>query len=194
MAGSGFRRRKIVGHAPKQDPGGSGALYSEQFDRVGHSALKTAHSGDTIQLASGTYAPVVIDSAKFDGAGVTITSQNPAGGAILTGVYIRGSEGLNIKNVEMVVDPAKPDFPFYVFGSSRISFDHLNAHGSLDGNAQNDMAALMIRSSNGVTVTNSDFHELKFGIQHLDSTNVTVTGNTFHEIRTDGIRGGARRT
>jgi parallel beta-helix repeat protein len=39
-------------------------------------------------------------------------------------------------------------------------------------------------------VTNSEFQQLRFGIQHLDSNYLNFSGNYFHDIRTDGIRGG----
>ncbi|WP_397418244.1 right-handed parallel beta-helix repeat-containing protein [Phenylobacterium sp.] len=153
------------------------------------SALKVAKAGDVIQLQAGTYAPTAITGAKFDGA-VTITSQDPTAMAKLTGLMVKDSQGLTFRGLEFVVDAAKPDYQFQILGSKNVNLDALNVHGSLDGNPLNDAAALMIRNSANVTVTNSEFHELRHGIQHLDSSGVRINNNHFHDIRTDGIRGG----
>jgi Ca2+-binding RTX toxin-like protein len=153
------------------------------------SALKVAKAGDVIQLQAGTYAPTAITGAKFDGA-VTITSQDPTAMAKLTGLMVKDSQGLTFRGLEFVVDGAKADYPFQVLGSKNINLDALNVHGSLDGNPLNDAAALMIRNSTNVTVTNSEFHELRHGIAHLDSNGLRIEDNHFHDIRTDGVRGG----
>lgn len=152
------------------------------------SALKSAHAGDTIKLAPGTYAPTLISGIKVDG--VTITSLDPANQATFTKLIIKNSEGLTFHNLEFVVDANAAANPYQVLSSNNISFDQLNVHGSLDGNAANDIAAMMIRSSSNVSVTNSEFQQLEHGISHLNSSGLTVAGNQFHDIRTDGVRGG----
>ncbi len=153
------------------------------------SALKVAKAGDVIQLQAGTYAPTAITGVNIDG-NVTITSQDPAAMAKLAGLMVKDSQGLTFRGLEFVVDAAKPDYQFQIFGSKSINLDGLNVHGSLDGNPLNDAAALMIRNSTNVTLTNSEFHELRHGVQHLDSNGVRIEDNHFHDIRTDGIRGG----
>jgi Ca2+-binding RTX toxin-like protein len=153
------------------------------------SALKVAKAGDVIQLQAGTYAPTAITGAKFDGA-VTITSQDPTAMAKLTGLMVKDSQGLTFRGLEFVVDAAKPDYQFQILGSKNVNLDALNVHGSLDGNPLNDAAALMIRNSSNVTVTNSEFHELRHGIQHMDSNGLKISDSHFHDIRTDGVRGG----
>jgi Ca2+-binding RTX toxin-like protein len=153
-------------------------------------ALKAAHSGDTIQLAPGVYSPFAVRGLHLDGE-VTITSKDPGNQAVLTGFNLREVDGgLTIKNVELTVDPKKADNPFVVMASKDVHFDHLNVHGSLDGNPQNDQGALLIRTSTGISVTNSEFQQVEYAITHLDNDGLTVSGNTFHDIRTDGIRGG----
>ncbi len=153
------------------------------------SALKVAKAGDVIQLQAGTYAPAAITGAKFDGQ-VTVTSQDPGAMAKMTGLMVKDSQGLTFRGLEFVVDGAKADYPFQVLGSKNINLDALNVHGSLDGNPLNDAAALMIRNSANVSVRNSEFHELRHGIAHLDSNGLRIADNEFHDIRTDGVRGG----
>ncbi|MDB5423578.1 MAG: hypothetical protein JWQ29_994 [Phenylobacterium sp.] len=152
-------------------------------------ALAAAHTGDTIQLASGTYGDFAIKNLSFAGAGVTITSQDPGAPAVLTGVSINGSSGLTFRSLELKVNPLGGDNPFQVNNSSNVNLDQLNVHGSLDGNGQNDQQALLIRNSSGVTVTNSNFHDLQSAIAHSNSDHITISGNQFHDIRTDGVHG-----
>ncbi len=153
------------------------------------SALKVAKAGDVIQLQAGTYSPAAITGVKIDGQ-VTITSQDPAAMAKMTGLMLKDSQGLTFRELEFVVDGAKADYPFQVLGSKNVNLDALNVHGSLDGNPHNDAAGLLIRNSSDVAVTNSEFQQLRHAIAHIDSNGVRIENNEFHDIRTDGIRGG----
>lgn len=151
-------------------------------------ALKTAHSGDVIQLQPGEYSAVTLKGLKL--TDVTIQSSDPSRPAVLTDLMVRDSSGLNFRNLEFAVDPNKPLYSFQVYGSSHVTFEGLNVHGTLDGNPVGDKDGLMIRNSTDVSVTKSEFHELHNGINFLDSSKVVIEGNKFHDIQTDGIRGG----
>lgn len=151
-------------------------------------ALKTAQAGDTIALKAGTYSGVSISNLKF-ADDVMITSADPNKQAVLTDLKVNGSENITFQGLEFTTEFAKSDNPFQVGGSKGIHFASLNVHGSLDGNPGNDVAAFLIRNSSDVSVTNSEFHELLFGIGSLDNIGVKFSGNDFHDIRSDGIRG-----
>lgn len=151
-------------------------------------ALKIAQSGDTIALEAGTYSGVSITNLKFPG-GITITSADANNQATLTDLKVTGSENITFRGLEFTTEFAKADNPFQVYGSKGIHFDSLDVHGSLDGNAGNDVAAFLLRASTDISVTNSEFHELLFGIGSLDNNGVNFSGNQFHDIRSDGIRG-----
>lgn len=154
-------------------------------------ALATAHSGDTIQLAAGDYSPLLLRNLAFSGAGVTITSADPAHEAILNGLTVKNDTGLTFTNLELYVNPtAGTTAPYQVLSSTNIKLDHLNIHGSMDGNPQNDAAAMLIRDSHGVTVSNSELQQLGWGIAHINDDGLTIVGNNFHDIRVDGVRGG----
>ena len=152
-------------------------------------ALKSAQAGDTIKLAAGDYSAFSLNGVKFGGAGVTITSLDPAKEASLNGFELRGCEGLNFQALELKVAQAQVN-PYQVIESSRIALNNVNVHGSLDGDAQNDGGGILIRLSRDVTVTNSEFHQLEYGIAHVDSKGVTINANKFTEIQEDGVRGG----
>jgi Ca2+-binding RTX toxin-like protein len=153
------------------------------------SALKAAHAGDTIQLASGTYASFDLRGAFF-AQGVTITSQDPNAKAVLTGFDITKSTGLTFANLEFSVNPNGADNPFKVSDSNEIHFANLNVHGSMDGNPQNDQQAFIIRSSTNISVERSEFQQVEIGINQLDNNALVIKDNVFHDLRMDGIRGG----
>jgi len=154
-----------------------------------NAALRTASAGDTIQLASGTYAGVTATNLHF-ATDVTITAA-PNASAVLTGLIVSGSGGLTFSKLDFYADPTGMQNPFQVrSGSSDIHFDHLSVHGSLDGDPQNDVQGMLVRDSSDISVTNSDFQQLWNALEHLNINQLTVSGNTFHDLRTDGLRGG----
>ena len=151
-------------------------------------ALKAAQAGDTILLTSGSYSYLSISNVNF-ATDVTIASQDPAAQAKITGFSINGSSGLAFHDVEFIADPVNGAGPLSVNGSHDVSFDHVFVHGSLDNNPGNDTGGLLVRSSSNVSVTNSEFSQLYWGYNHLNSDNLTISGNRFHDLRMDGVRG-----
>jgi Ca2+-binding RTX toxin-like protein len=151
-------------------------------------ALQTARNGDVIQLEPGTYAAIDLRNLKF--TDVTIESKNPGKPAVLTGLVVRDSTGLNFKNLELVVDPAQTVHAFQVLSSKDIHFTGLSVHGTLNNNPADDKNGLMIRNSQDVSITRSEFQQLKHGIELLDNKKILISANSFHDIRTDAIRGG----
>jgi parallel beta-helix repeat protein len=144
-----------------------------------------AKNGDRILLAAGTYSNVNIhDVIK---SGVTITSADVNHQAVLTDLNVQTASGLNFSNLEMVVSK---NWGFGVYNSQNITLDHLNVHGSLDGNPDDDFFGMRVAGSDNVSVTNSHFHELTDALTHLNDTNVKISGNTFDVIADNGVVGG----
>ena len=152
-------------------------------------ALKVAQAGDTIALQSGTYAAVNLSNLKF-AQDVVITSADPGKPAILTSMTVSESEGLTFRNLEFEVDPAADFYSFRVSGSKDIHFDELDVHGTLNGTPSGDITAFLIRDSEDVSITNSEFQQLFTGVSALSSKGLTFSNNEFHDIRSDGIQGG----
>jgi Ca2+-binding RTX toxin-like protein len=150
--------------------------------------LKLAQPGDTVALAPGTYGGLLFQNLNL--GGVTITSANPLTPATITDLYIINSSGMTFSGLEFVAPASFGDNVWKVTASHDIHFDHLNAHGSLDGNPADDVTGFLIRTSSNVSVTNSEFQQLSNGIGQLDNTGLTISGNSFHDIQTDGVRGG----
>ena len=153
------------------------------------SALKIAQAGDTIQLAAGTYAPVSLENFHF-ATDVIITSQDPGRAAVMNNLQLRNVSGLTFQDLGFTVTGVTTTNAVTVEKSQDVHFDEVDVHGSLDNDASNDGGGILLRESSNVSVTNGDFHQLKFGVGHADSTLVNISGNDFHDLRMDGVRGG----
>jgi Ca2+-binding RTX toxin-like protein len=152
-------------------------------------ALKTAHAGDNILLASGTYSGLAVKNVNF-AANVTISSADSTHQAVLTDFSINSSSGLTFTNLELSTvnsTIATSSYAFQVGQSSNILFSGLNIHGSLDNNPGNDVGGFLVRNSTNITMTGSQFQQLSNAFSQLDGSNLTVTNNSFHDIRSDGI-------
>lgn len=152
-------------------------------------AIKSAVDGDTIRLAPGNYGKISLSGVHFAN-GVTITSADPDHPAVLTGLKVSGSSGLDFNNIEFALSSTDVYFPITVGSSSDVHFSGLDVHGEIGGDVSVQAMAMMIRNSSDVSVTNSEFQSLHHGINFLDSQHLTFSGNNIHDIRTDGIRGG----
>lgn len=151
-------------------------------------ALKAAKAGDTILLSSGTYA---LNASKLSFASsVTVASADPGKPAVITSLSVNESAGLSFRDLEFNAPTNAGNNPFTVADSQRIFFTRLNVHGSLDGNPQNDVNGFLIRDSKTVSITDSTFQDLGYGISHLNSNAVTIARNEFHHLQVDGVRGG----
>jgi parallel beta-helix repeat protein len=148
------------------------------------SALKTAHAGDTVLLAPGTYSTVSLSNFHFDGT-VTIQSADPTHEAVVNGIMLNTSSGLAFNNIELVANGTGTGAT--VVSSSNISLSGLTVHG--DSTTPQGLGAL-VRDSSNVSISNSDFTQLGSGIAHLNSTNINFSNNTLHNLETDGIFGG----
>ena len=151
-------------------------------------ALKAAQSGDTVLLTTGSYNYFAISNVHF-ATDVTVASETPGAPAVMSSFSISNSNGLTFRDIEFAVDPASGAYPLSVVGSQDIHFDHVNIHGSLDNDPGNDTGGLLFRSSSDVSVTNSEFQQLYWGVSHVSDTNLTISGNVFHDLRMDGVRG-----
>jgi len=155
-----------------------------------NAALRNAHSGDTFLLREGAYGDVAIRNLNVGGT-VTLTSADPAHQATLTDLQISGSSGIVVKNLDVsVTTTSTKDGAIGVFQSTNVHFDHLNVHGSMNGTPTGDTDGFRIKSSTDVSVTNSEFQQLRIAIGHGDSTNLNFSGNYIHDIGMDGIHGG----
>lgn len=152
-------------------------------------ALKAAKAGDSIFLQSGTYSGVNALSLR-PGGDITIGSVDPGNPAVITGLKVTDSVGLNFQNLEFSVTGQTVHNPITVSRSEDIHFTNIEVHGSVDGKFDGDVYPLLLRDSKNISITNSDFHDVLSGLTHLNVEGLVLTGNNFFDIREDGIRGG----
>ncbi|WP_293678608.1 right-handed parallel beta-helix repeat-containing protein, partial [uncultured Phenylobacterium sp.] len=153
-------------------------------------ALKVAKAGDSILLNPGTYTGVGLNGLQVNGT-VTVRSADLDHPAVLTGIGIRNSSGFSFEHVEINAVPGLSEKTgvIGIDGSKNISFDHVYVHGTLNGDASDDLPGIRIKLSSDITVTNSEFRQLFQAVSFGGNNNVTISGNLVHEIRQDGFRG-----
>jgi Ca2+-binding RTX toxin-like protein len=154
-----------------------------------NTALQAAKAGDTILLAAGNYAGVLIKN--FDAGGtVTIESKDPLHRAVITSLQVTGSGNLDFEGLEFSFkDNNSNGIGISVAHSHDLTFNNLKVHGTLNNDPTTDQNGIRMDWSSNVTVSNSEFQQLHNAIAAVNSNNVSVTGNNIHDIRTDGFDG-----
>jgi VCBS repeat-containing protein len=158
------------------------------------SALKSAHGGDTILLASGTYSAVSIYQFHPTSV-VNIQSASATNQAVITALSVNQSSNLKFTNITFTTSlynaptSTQAPSPFSVNSSSNISFNKITAYDTL-ADPQQAVNGFLIKGSAIISVTNSTFHNFYNAITELNNTNVVISNNTFHDLRSDGIDNG----
>ena len=80
--------------------------------------------------------------------------------------------------------------PFQVADSKNIVLDHLLVHGSPVGTLATENSGIIIRESDHVTISNSEFTHVHDAITQSNNNYLTVKSNQCHNIRDDCVRGG----
>lgn len=142
-------------------------------------------------MAPGDYSGVSIRNVN-PSVSITITSQNADDQAHFTTLRIADSSSITIKGVDIGrgLLPGESDdatMMTKVTGSSKIVFDSVHVHGSLDGDPSNDGVGIHVSGSTGVKVLNSEFEQLFRAVVLSGIEGAEVAGNKFHDIRSDGL-------
>lgn len=160
------------------------------------SAFNAAHGGDTISLAPGTYTARLYQYHASGAGTITITSQTAANPAVISALGINQGSGLKFTNLTFASTlynaPTSTNAPsaWIVSNSQNITFDHINFHGTLDHNPQNDANGIRLQSNSNITITNSEFQQFYNAIADLDNNAINISNNNIHDIRNDGIDNG----
>ncbi|MGZ3343179.1 MAG: Ig-like domain-containing protein [Caulobacteraceae bacterium] len=144
-------------------------------------ALKTARGGDTILLAPGTYDAVALNNIKFKSM-VTIASADPTHQAVLSNLSMSNDAYITFKQLSITTSTGTAAT---VYGSNHIAFTQDTFSGVAAGTGN----ALMLRNSDSITVTGSNFGKFGTGINLLTDSNLTISNNVFHDITGGDIRG-----
>lgn len=158
-------------------------------------ALRSANAGDKILLAPGTYTGLSFNgmNLKFSEL-VTVTSADPARPAVINDFALSNATNLRFANLELAtldhsakVATGAVIWGFSVSRSDSIHFDNVKVHGSLDGDAGNDVRGLSIRDSTNISVRNSEFQQLDRAVAFAQTSNIIVQSNLLHDLRSDGL-------
>jgi hypothetical protein len=149
-------------------------------------AAKKAVGGDTILLAAGNYADLVLFSIKPTSA-VTIKTASGLNDAIFSSFTVNASSNLSFQNID-VVRPLRPGEPEWaraatVGGSTNINLVGMHFMGSMNNNRNDDGNGLVITDSNRVTVLNSSFEQFNNGAIVSRTNDIVFAGNTITEVR-----------
>ncbi len=156
------------------------------------SALSSAHAGDSILLAPGTYSGLSISNVNVAGGSVTIASQNSANPAVLTGLQVLTSSDLKFSGLDVIGSSTSVSYYANVSSSSNVSFSNMLFEGP-SPTALNDPGGLSLWHSSGISVTNSTFEQLGgtnnsgAAMSIVGDNHDTVTGDTFFNLGCDGI-------
>ena len=155
--------------------------------------LVRARGGDVLKLAPGTYEGLAPKAWTFS-PGLTITSADPSHPAVLTNFDAHNIKGVTFSNLDLLAKgPAY--FAFQIFDSTDVHFDRVNVHGVVDeGRPRNDAEGIRFSGGSTVSVTNSEFHDLKRAFAIGDTEGVTVSGNRAHDLRVTGFMFGGATT
>ena len=155
-------------------------------------ALANARGGETFALAAGTYSEVALKSRTF-ATPITITSADATRPATVQHIALSGSSGVNFTNIDIGSALAAGEkigsdtAAGIISNSSKITFDHVHVHGSMDNNASNDRYGLSFRGSSAIKITNSSFEQLTRAALFGTSNDILVQNNSFTHLRSDGL-------
>ena len=155
-----------------------------------NAALKSAHAGDTIQLAAGNYSDVAILGVNFNDA-VTITSKDPTNKAVFFGLRVVNSSGLHFSNLELSsAGVSDPYYAFRVANAQNIIFSDLSIHGRLDSAPSTQLSGFYIVNCSNITISNSELYYFDTAIAENRSTYATIANNFFHNLSKGGVEMG----
>jgi hypothetical protein len=155
-------------------------------------ALMNAKGGETFTLAPGSYSITL--SSKSYAAPVTITSADLSKPAVIGWLKLTNVSQIAFRHVEIARKAANPivtealkETLAKVSGGSNITLDYVHFHGSLDGDATNDVSGIAISGVSNLSITNSEFQETMRALQLGANTNVLIAHNDVHNVRSDGF-------
>lgn len=172
-------------------------------------ALSSAHGGDTILLAAGSYGDFSVADLSFSSQ-VTIQSADASHPAQFRSISVSGSQNLAFENLNVHFTPNATtyawDAALFVTGSSHIDFIHneivggLSVNGVLPTATKLDSTQDVIGLPAGRAATVAHSSEIQFidneintfdrGLVLQDATGLTITGNDIHNLRRTPIDGG----
>lgn len=152
-------------------------------------ALSQATGGETILLSAGNYGDLSLYGNQFAST-VTIKSADPGAMASFSTIKLNQASNITFDSINFDYTYSSGDYyfqrPFAVDNSSNIAFTNSIFDGDYAGGAGTGVG-LGIKSSNNVTVTNSEIKGWWKGVIATNSDGVDVVSTNIHSIRSDGL-------
>lgn len=207
---SGRSARTELHHASSANTwGGRMATFNVSTAAQLSAALASAHAGDTILLAGGSYGDFAISNLSFSSQ-VTIESADPTNPAVFSTISMNGAHGLTFENIEVHFVPNATtvawDSAVKITNSSDITIVHSNLVGGLAVNGVPQSAttldstqdvigmpaarAITVSHSSNVQILNDEISTFDRGIVLDDVTGMNISGNEIHDLRRTPIDGG----
>ena len=167
-------------------------------------AFAGAKDGDRIELTDGSYGSVTLAGRSF-AKGLTVASADPGNQALLESLKISNVTGLKVANLEIdgtsVNANGNPTTRVYASGSGNLTFTGLTIGGHIPTASEGanpkaasttrleaiagygyDIGMRLLNCSN-VTVSQSDFADLRVALGMSKVTGLTFTDNDIHDVR-----------
>ena len=207
---SGRSARTELHHASSANTwGGRMANFNVSTAAQLSAALASAHAGDTILLAGGSYGDFAISNLSFSSQ-VTIESADPTNPAVFSTISMNGAHGLTFENIEVHFVPNATtvawDSAVKIANSSDITIVHSNLVGGLAVNGVPQSAttldstqdvigmpaarAITVSHSSNVQILSDEISTFDRGIVLDDVTAMNISGNEIHNLRRTPIDGG----
>lgn len=155
-------------------------------------ALPTMHSGDTLELASGTYAGLAINGLAAPG--INITSLDPTHPAVLLNPTIKNSTGINVYVLDVVGNGGNGSAGLTITGGGNINLSDIDfsspvlAATAAANGVYPQASGLSVTGSANVNLSLSKLHDLYRGAIFSGSSG-SIVNTDFFAIRSDGIDG-----
>ncbi|PZU46884.1 MAG: hypothetical protein DI568_11000 [Sphingomonas sp.] len=148
------------------------------------SAVAAARSGDRIDLAPGSYAPLIISGRKLEGAPVVINGKN----ALIAHVQIFDSAGWTLQGLEIGGSFDNRGRIVRIENSQSIRLANNLIRGQILNNDPWDDKGVGIglRGVSGVAIVGNRVREVALTLQAGSSRDITVSGNSIAYVR-EGI-------
>jgi hypothetical protein len=150
-----------------------------------NAALKTAHAGDTIELASGVYTREIVSNVHFTSP-VTITSADTNKPAKIAFLGVANSSGLTFSNLE-ITGSADNYAQARISNSQNLNFVHVTVHGDMTAAPYTQLNGFYILGCSTVNISHSDFEAVNSGIVVARTSGLSITDSAFHNLSKGGV-------
>lgn len=156
-----------------------------------NAAITSATGGDRIELAASSgFDNISISGKAFTGGGITIASASGYE-AVLNVIGVANSSGITFENVTFHRTLSEGEPGHLNAGSftncSDITINNCAVNSSVDNNFLNDCDGLEFSGITNLTVTNTEFTDVRKGLIVYNSDNVNASYNSIHHLGGDAL-------